>query len=322
MGKLTIDGRHFKLDGEIFQIRSGAIHYFRVLPEYWEDRLIKLVNCGFNTVESYVPWNIHEPEENVYCFEGICDVVRFVETAQRIGLKVILRVSPYICSEWEFGGFPYWLLKYKDLKLRCYNEVYLKKIDKYYSVILPKIRPLLSQNGGPIIAMSVENEYGSFGNDKHYLEAIKSLYKKYDIDTFLFNCDGANETMISCGMQDGIYEAVNFTCDSREKSFEVLEQFQPGKPRMCMECYPVGAAHCRWGDGNSIVDVEKTVFGLKEFFESGDSFNIYMFHGGTNFGLYNGSCNFGKLEPTSTKYWDNSAFLDENGACTEIYYTP
>lgn len=320
MGKLTIEGRHFKLDGEVFQIRSGAIHYFRVLPEYWEDRLIKLINCGFNTVETYVPWNIHEPEENEYCFEGICDVVKFVKTAQKVGLKVILRVTPYICSEWDFGGFPYWLLKYKDLKLRCYDELYLEKVDKYYSVILPKIRPLLSQNGGPIIAMSVENEYGSFGNDKKYLEALKNLYEKYDIDTFFFTCDGAGDVMISCGMLDGVHETVNFGCDAREKSFEVLEKFQPGQPRMCMECYPIGAAHCRWGNGNTKGDLEKTVAGMKDFFASEDSFNVYMFHGGTNFGLYNGSCYFGKLEPSSTKYWDDSTFIDENGDCTELYY--
>lgn len=320
MGRLTIDGRHFKLDGEIFQIRSGAIHYFRVLPEYWEDRLIKLINCGFNTVETYVPWNLHEPEEGEYCFEGIADVVKFLETAQRVGLKVILRVTPYICSEWDLGGLPYWLLKYKDLKLRCKNKIFFEKIDRYYGVILPKIRPLLSQNGGPIIAMSVENEYGSYGNDKEYLEFLRGLYEKYAVDTFLFNCDGANETMISCGMQENVFEAVNFNCDTREKSFKSIEKFQPGMPRMCMECYPVGAYHNKWGKKLAVCDVEKTVAGLRDFFESGDSFNIYMFHGGTNFAFYNGATYFERYAPVATQYWNAQAFLDEAGNCTELYY--
>lgn len=321
MRKLTIEGKNFKLDGENFQIRSGAIHYFRVFPEYWEDRLIKLINCGFNTVETYVPWNIHEPEENKYCFEGFCDVERFVKTAQKVGLNVILRVTPYICAEWDLGGLPYWLLKYKDLHLRCYDKLFLEKVDKYYSVLLPKIKPLLSQNGGAIIAMSIENEYGSFGTDKQYLKALKDLYEKYDIDTFLFSCDGANEMMISCGMQDDVYEAVNFSCNFREKSFEPLEKLQPGKPRMCMECYPAETGHCKWGsEGYRPADVEKTISGFKGFFESGDSFNVFMFHGGTNFGFHNGSTNFGKLEPDSTKYWDANTFLNENGECTELYY--
>lgn len=320
MSKLTIDGRYFKLDGEIFQIRSGAIHYFRVVPEYWEDRLIKLINCGFNTVETYVPWNLHEPEEGTYCFEGIADVVKFLETAQHVGLKVILRVTPYICSEWDFGGLPYWLMNYRELKLRCFNKTFLEKIDNYYGVILPKIRPMLAENGGPIIAMSVENEYGSFGNDKEYLNALTALYEKYGIDTFIFACDGSNDTMISCGKPDGVYEAVNFDCDAREKSFEAIEKFQPGMPRMCMECYPVGNHHVKWGEPLAAVNIEKTLEGFIDFFKSGDSFNVYMFHGGTNFGFYNGATFFGQYRPVATQYWNCRTFLDEEGNCTDLYY--
>lgn len=317
MKRLTANGERFKFDGVDFPIRSGAIHYFRIMPEYWEDRLIKLFNCGFNTVETYVPWNIHEPEEGEFCFDGLCNVEEFIKTAGRIGLKVIVRAAPYICSEWDFGGLPYWLHKYPELKIRCSDSLYLEKIDKYYSVLLPKLKPLLSQNGGPIIAMALENEYGSYGNDKIYLEALKQLLLKYGMDTFFFTCDGSGPTMLDGGTLDGISAFVNFGLGDREKAYAELDKLRPGGPKMCMEYYICN--HTHWGEGNTDGKTEESVKELTEFFADGESFNIYMFHGGTNFGFYNGCLNTGKLDVSATKYWNDGALLNENGEKTRVY---
>ena len=151
----------FYLNGEKFQIISGAIHYFRVVPEYWQDRLLKLKAMGCNTVETYIPWNFHEPRKGQFDFEGIKDIERFVRTAQEIGLYVILRPTPYICGEWEFGGLPSWLLKEDGMRLRCNYAPYLKHVMDYYDELMARLVPLQITNGGPVIMMQVENEYGS-----------------------------------------------------------------------------------------------------------------------------------------------------------------
>lgn len=206
---------------------------------------------------------------------------------------------------------------YAGLKVRCSEKQYLEKVENYYSVLLPKLRPLLSQNGGPIIAMSIENEYGSYGNDKVYLEALKQMHIKHGIDTFFFTCDGAGDTMIDGGMCDGVCESVNFGLGDRDKSYALLDKFRPGEPKMCMEYYICN--HTYWGEGNTDGNAEKSAAELANFFKNGESFNIYMFHGGTNFGFYNGCLNTGKLAVSATKYWNDGALLNENGEKTEVY---
>ncbi len=206
----------FILDNEPIQIISGAIHYFRIVPQYWEDRLLKLKACGFNTVETYVPWNLHEPREGEYNFEGIANVTEFIRIAQKLDLMVIVRPSPYICAEWEFGGLPSWLLEDANIKLRCYYEPYLEKIRAYYNVFLPKLKPFLSTENGPIIAMQIENEYGSFGNDTRYLEYIKNLFIEHGMDVLLFTSDGPADHMLQGGMFPRILETVNFGSEVKE----------------------------------------------------------------------------------------------------------
>lgn len=152
------------MKNEPIQFISGAIHYFRVVPEYWEDRLLKLKACGFNTVETYVPWNLHEPKEGEFNFEGIANIEEFIRIAGRIGLHVIVRPSPYICAEWEFDGLPSWLLADSNMRFRSHYEPFLDKVDQYFDTLLAKLKPVLQTNGGPIVAMQIENEYGSFGN--------------------------------------------------------------------------------------------------------------------------------------------------------------
>ena len=156
---LEIKNGAFVMDGKPFPIYSGAMHYFRIPCEYWVDRLKKLKAAGFNTVETYVAWNVHQPKEEArFDFEGQNDLIGFINTAQKLGLDVIVRPGPYICAEWEFGGFPSWLLKYEDMKLRCYNELYLGFVKQYFDVLLPMLAKEQITNGGPIIAMQIENE--------------------------------------------------------------------------------------------------------------------------------------------------------------------
>ena len=165
----------FYLDGEKMKVISGGMHYFRVLPEYWRDRLEKLKALGCNTVETYIPWNLHEKEKGVFDFSGMLDITRFVRTAQELGLWVILRPSPYICAEWEFGGLPWWLLKEDGMKLRCMYDPYLKHVKEYYEKLFEVIAPLQVTEGGPVIFMQIENEYGYYGDDSEYLEYMKNL---------------------------------------------------------------------------------------------------------------------------------------------------
>ena len=161
----------FMLDGEPFKILSGAIHHFRIHPDEWYHSLYNLKALGFNTVETYVPWNMHEKEEGTFTFTGFSDVVSFIQLAQEVGLYVILRPTPYICAEWEFGGLPAWLLE-KNCRIRSSDPVFLTYVRRYYEELLEKVIPLQVTHGGPILMMQIENEYGSYGEDKDYLKAI------------------------------------------------------------------------------------------------------------------------------------------------------
>ena len=165
----------FYLDGKPVKLLSGAVHYFRLVKEYWEDCLYNLKAMGFNTVETYIPWNIHEPEEGVFDFDGNKDVECFVRLAGELGLHVILRPSPFICAEWEFGGLPPWLLRYGDMKVRTNTPLFLGKVEAYYKELFRRIAPLQATCGGPVIMMQVENEYGYYGDDREYLEYMKNL---------------------------------------------------------------------------------------------------------------------------------------------------
>ena len=199
MSNFTFKNEHFLLDGEPFQVISGAMHYWRIVPEYWEDRLKKLRACGFNTVETFVAWNLHERKEGVFDFSGNLDIVKYIEIAESLGLKVIVRPGPYICSEFDFGGLPSWLLAYPQMHLRCNDPMYLEKVRPYYRELLTRIRPHLCTNGGGIIMVQIENEYGSYGDDKEYLRAVASMYLEYGIDCQLFTSDGPCYWMLNGG---------------------------------------------------------------------------------------------------------------------------
>lgn len=315
MAILQAQNKQFLLDGKPIQLISGAIHYFRVVPDYWEDRLLKLKACGFNTVETYIPWNLHEPEENVFNFAGIANIVRFVEQAGELGLHVIVRPSPYICAEWEFGGFPAWLLKYTDMRLRCMDQAYLEKVDRYYDALIPRLVPLLSTNGGPIIAMQIENEYGSYGNDTAYLTYLRDGLIKRGVDVMLFTSDGPEDGMLQGGTVPGTLATVNFG-SKPEEAFDKFREYRVDEPLVCMEYWNGWFDH--WLKPHHTRDAGDVADVFDRMLRAGASVNFYMFHGGTNFGFYNGA-NYGdKYEATITSY-DYDSPLSECGDETEKY---
>jgi Beta-galactosidase len=210
----------FMLDNEPVKIISGAIHYFRIPQSQWEDSLYNLKALGANTVETYIPWNIHEPEEGVFDFEGMKDIRAFVKLAESLGLMVILRPSVYICAEWEFGGLPAWLLKEPEMRLRSTDSRFMTKVENYFKVLLPYISPLQITAGGPVIMMQVENEYGSYGMEKEYLCQTMALMKKYGINVPLFTSDGAWQAALDAGslIEDDVLVTGNFGSRSKENA--------------------------------------------------------------------------------------------------------
>ena len=317
MSALTFNQKSFLLDDKEILLISGAMHYFRTVPEYWEDRLIKLKECGFNTVETYVAWNLHEPEEGQFVFEGIAGIETFIKTAEKVGLHVIVRPGPYICAEWEFGGLPYWLLTVPNIQLRCYNQPYLEKVDAFFDVLFERLQHLLRSNGGPIIAIQVENEYGSYGNDQKYLQYMRDSVKKRIGEELLFTSDGPSPSMLNGGMIEGVLETVNFGSRA-ESAFEQLKQFQPNAPLMCMEFWHGWFDH--WGEEHHTRSSESVIETLESILEQNGSVNFYMAHGGTNFGFYNGANHNEEVyQPTITSY-DYDGLLTESGDVTEKFF--
>ncbi len=306
---------NFYLDGKEYKIISGAIHYFRTMPEYWEDRLLKLKAMGANTVETYVPWNMHEPKKGEFHFEGILDLMGFIKLADSVGLKVIVRPSPYICAEWEFGGLPAWLLKEDGMRLRVSYEPFLKHMKEYYDVLIPMLVPYQVNNGGPIILMQVENEYGYYANDKAYMEYMKNLMVERGVVVPLVTSDGPYPENLNGGVLKGVLPTGNFGSRTDER-FNDLKPYTNGGPLMCTEFWVGWFDH--WGNGGHMRgNLEESVKDLDRMLELGHV-NIYMFEGGTNFGFMNGSNYYNELTPDVTSY-DYDALLTEDGQITEKY---
>lgn len=313
MGQFEIKDT-FYLNGEPFQVISGSIHYFRVVPQYWRDRLEKLKAMGCNTVETYIPWNAHEPKKGQFNFEERLDLVRFVKLAQELGLYVILRPSPYICAEWEFGGLPAWLLKEDGMRLRAYYEPFLKHIREYYDVLFPMITPLQITEGGPVIMMQVENEYGYYGDDTRYMEAMRDIMLERGVTVPLITSDGPFEESLSCGCLSGTHCTGNFGSHTKER-FAVLSPYADGGPLMCAEFWVGWFDH--WGNGGHMHGNPESPQDLDDMLELGHV-NIYMFEGGTNFGFMNGSNYYDELTPDVTSY-DYDGLLTEAGDITPKY---
>lgn len=305
----------FYLDGKPFKIISGAIHYFRTVPEYWRDRLEKLKNMGCNTVETYIPWNFHEPSKGEFLWSGMHDVCRFIKTAQELGLYMIIRPSPYICAEWELGGLPAWLLKDKNIRLRCCYKPYLDAVKEYYEELMPRLAPYQLDNGGNIILMQIENEYGYYGDNTQYLEFLRDTMRGFGITVPFVTSDGPwKESYFKSGMVDGALPTGNFGSAAEWQFGQMRSFIGEGKPLMCMEFW--NGWFDAWGEEHHTTAPEKAAKELEELLKRG-SVNFYMFEGGTNFGFMSGR-NEGQKTADVTSY-DYDAPLTEDGQITEKY---
>jgi len=316
MQTFEIKSGKFLLNGEDFKLYSGAIHYFRTVAEDWEDRLRKLKACGFNTVETYVCWNLHEPQPGVFDYSGMLDIVRFLKTAQALGLWAIVRPGPYICSEWDLGGLPPWLLKDPAMRLRCAYPPYLERVKIFFENFLPLIEPLQITRGGNVIMVQIENEYGSYGNDHAYLAYCEKLTKGAGIDVPLFTSDGGWENMLTGGKMPGVLAMANFGSRAKQQ-FDVLRKYEPEGPWVCCEFWNGWFDH--WGGEHHARESAEVVEALNEILDDNGHVNFYMFHGGTNFGFMAGANYYEKYSPTITSY-DDDALLNEYGGYTPKYY--
>ena len=314
-------GSSFYLDGQEFKILSGAIHYFRIQPEDWYHSLYNLKALGFNTVETYVPWNMHEPKKGQFDFQGILDIEKFLQIAQDLGLYAIVRPSPFICAEWEFGGMPAWLLT-EDMRIRSSDASYLQAVADYYDELLPRLVPRLLDKGGNILMMQVENEYGSYGEDKDYLRAIRQMMLDRGVDCPLFTSDGPWRATLRAGtlIEEDLFVTGNFGSKA-DYNFAQMQEFfdEHGKkwPLMCMEFWD--GWFNRWKEPIIKRDPEELAQAVHEVLKQG-SINLYMFHGGTNFGFMNGCSARGVTDLPQVTSYDYDALLDEQGNPTPKYF--
>ncbi|XP_068647552.1 beta-galactosidase 17 [Aristolochia californica] len=310
----------FWKDGQPFQIIGGDLHYFRVLPQYWEDRLLRAKALGLNAIQTYVPWNLHEPKRGEWVFEGISDLESFLKLAQKLGFLVMLRPGPYICAEWDFGGFPAWLLAVEPaMTLRSSDPSFLNLVERWWGVLLPKITPLLYGNGGPIVMVQIENEYGSYGEDKKYLQHLVTLARKLlGEDIILYTTDGGTRETLRKGTLKGadVFSAVDFSTGEDPWSiFELQKEFNaPGRsPPLSAEFYTGWLTH--WGEKIAETNAAFTAKALESILSKKGSAVLYMAHGGTNFGFFSGA-NTGENEsmykPDLTSY-DYDAPIKESG---------
>jgi beta-galactosidase len=313
MSVLAIDHTGFLLDGKPFRLLSGGLHYFRVHPDQWADRLRKARLMGLNTVETYVPWNLHQPSPDDFRMDGPLDLPRFLDLAAAEGLYVLLRPGPYICAEWEGGGLPSWLLTEPDIRLRSRDPRFLAAVDDYFTRLLTPLRRQLATNGGPVLAVQVENEYGAYGDDTAYLEHLAATLRDCGVDVPLFTCDQPAD--LERGSLPGVLATANFGSRSAHHLAE-LRTRRSEAPLMTTEFW-IGWFD-RWGGHHVTRDPDQAARELDELLATGASVNFYMFHGGTNFGFTNGANDKHTYRPTVTSY-DYDAPLDEAGDPTAKY---
>lgn len=324
-GNFEIKNGHFLLNGKPFTIYSGEMHYPRVPSEYWKHRMQMMKAMGLNTVTTYVFWNYHEEAPGKWNFSGEKDLRRFIKTAQEVGLYVIIRPGPYVCAEWEFGGYPWWLQKNKNLEIRRDNKAFLDECEKYINQLVGQIVPLQINNGGPVIMVQAENEFGSYvaqrkdiplEEHRKYSHKIKDMLLKGGITVPLFTSDGSS--LFKGGSIDGALPTAN-----GESDIEVLKksinEYNGGKgPYMVAEYYPGWLDH--WAEPFVKVAAEEVVKQTDLYIKNGVSFNYYMIHGGTNFGFTSGA-NYNKdfdIQPDITSY-DYDAPISESGWATPKY---
>ena len=311
---LAIDQGHFVLDGKPFRIISGEMHYPRIPRAYWRDRLKMAKAMGLNTITTYVFWNAHEAVPGQYDFSGQNDVAEFIREAQQEGLYVILRPGPYVCSEWEFGGLPAWLLKNGDLQVRSTDPKFMQPALRWLHRLGRELAPLQLNRGGNIIAVQVENEYGSYGHDDSYMEQIRQGLIDSGFNTsLLYTSDSAERP----GSLPGLLKTINFGVGHAREKFAQLHTWQPGGPYMAGEYWDGWFDH--WGGPHHVSAPGLVADELGWMLKQGYSVNLYMFHGGTSFGWMNGAnWDDGNYQPDVTSY-DYDSPLDESGRPTPKY---
>lgn len=306
----------FLLDGKPFQIISGEMHYPRIPREAWHARMKAAKAMGLNTVSTYVFWNVNEPEKDKFDFTGNNDVAAFVKAAQDEGLWVILRPSPYVCAEWEFGGYPYWLQNEKGLVVRSKERQYLEEYKKYIDEVGKQLASLQVNHGGNILMVQIENEYGSYGHDKDYLGLNEKMFRDAGFDGLLYTCDPAAD--MAKGYLPGFLPAIN-GLDKPEAVIDSIRKYNDGKgPFLVAEWYP--AWFDWWGAPHHTVPEESYAQRLDSVLGAGISINMYMFHGGTTRGFMNGANDKDTTpyEPQVSSY-DYDAPLDEAGNPTKKF---
>ena len=309
----------FLLNGKPFVVKAAEIHYPRIPRQYWEHRIKMCKALGMNTICIYIFWNIHEQREGVYDFSGQNDVAEFCRLAKKNGMYVIVRPGPYVCAEWEMGGLPWWLLKKKDIRLREQDPYFMSCVDRFEKKVAEQLAPLTIQRGGPIIMVQVENEYGSYGEDKAYVSDIRDTLRKYwdtsDAKTTLFQCDW-NSNFEKNGLDDLTW-TMNFgTGANIDDQFRRLRELRPNAPLMCSEFW--SGWFDKWGARHETRPAKDMVDGIDEMLSKGISFSLYMTHGGTSFGHWAGANSPG-FAPDVTSY-DYDAPINEYGAPTEKYW--
>ena len=312
----TVNEKDYLLDGKPFKLLSGSMHYFRIPREYWYDRLLKLKECGLNTVETYVAWNFHEKKEGEFCFTGMADLGAFLDTASELGLYAIVRPGPFICAEWEAGGLPAWLLNVPGLRIRRDNAPFLEKVGNFFAKLFEILVPRLCTKGGNILMLQVENEYGSFGNDKVYLKKMEDLFRRLGADCLLFRADGPNPDMMAYA-DTGIFTTNTFGSQPAKWQDNYYALGYKG-PFTCMEYWCGWFDH--WYEDHHARDPKNVAEEIRTFLDRSAHFNFYMFHGGTNFGFMSGANELpGPYAPTTTAY-DYDGLVSEAGDRTEKYY--
>ncbi|XP_053623544.1 beta-galactosidase isoform X2 [Plodia interpunctella] len=318
---IRIVGDEFVLDDKPLQIVSGSLHYFRVPAEYWSDRLRKLRAAGLNAVSTYVEWSFHEPEERMYNFEGDRDLVRFIQLAAAEDLHVLLRPGPYICAERDLGGLPYWLLgKYHNISLRSTDKDFIEETKIWMNKLFTLLTPLLYSNGGPIILVQIENEYGSYSSDVKYKDQLFNIFKEHVAEAaLLYTTDGGYA--VRGGAIKNTLTTIDFgpvkdALDVRA-AFAPLRQVMPTGPLMNSEFYSGWLTH--WGESFQTGSTEDIISTLRSLLEKKVNINFYMFFGGSNFEFSAGANYFGVYKPDITSY-DYDAPISEAGDLTQKYY--
>jgi beta-galactosidase len=316
MPSFAIGETDFLLDGAPYQVISGAMHYFRIHPDQWEDRIRTARLMGLNTIETYVPWNAHEPRRGGFSAAGGLDLGRFLDLVQAAGLHAIVRPGPYICAEWHNGGLPEWLIEDGTVAVRSRDPRYLAEVERYLGAVYEIVRPRQIDRGGSVILVQIENEYGAYGADEAYLRALTDMTRAAGITVPLTTVDQPTDAMLDDGTLPELLSTASFGSRAEER-LAALRRHQPSGPLMCAEFW------CgwfdSWGEPHHTTSAADSAAELAAILAAGASVNIYMVHGGTNFGYTAGANDKGVYRPIATSY-DYDAPIAEDGTPTEKYW--